>query len=68
MINIMKTRKHMYMYLHVHTIFYSFTIPDSGEEARVFTAQILRKCGDQGSLIIKMGGEIKNKRLRHALN
>lgn len=48
----------MYMYLHVHTFFYSFTIPDSGEEARVSTAQILRKCGDQGSLIIKMGGEI----------
>lgn len=50
----------MYMYLHVHTIFYSFNILDSGEEARVSTAQILHKCGDQGSLIIKMGDEIKN--------
>lgn len=48
----------MYMNLYVHTIFDSFNIPDSSEEARVSTAQILRKCGDQGSLIIKMGDEI----------
>lgn len=64
MINILTTRKHMYMYLHAHTIFYSFNILDSGEEARVSTAQILHKCGDQGSLIIKMGDEIKKKKIK----
>lgn len=55
----MYTNIHMCMYLHVHTFFYSFNISDLREKANVSTTQILRKYGDQGSLILKMGDTIK---------